>query len=150
MSNNNGRRERAGFSWRFETSLANMFDDDGISWFYKTNRELGGIFGVSKKTITNWRKNDTFPGVEMCINICEILQISIEWFLTGYGKPDRAVQYSIDQQWLNEMYNLMTTKQKTQALNNMFQGYDNKLKIINDKHQRALKLVANTKDLLKT
>jgi len=152
MTKQDGSRQRAGFSWRFELGLAQQFDADGCCWFDKSNRELGLLFHVSKKTITNWRKNDIFPGVETCVRICDLLAISIEWLLTGYGQPDRAPQLPIDKQWLNEMYDTMNSEDKTRVLNDMFQGYNNTdVKTVNNtKHQRVLQLVASTRDQTST
>lgn len=155
MKRQDSSRERAGFSWRFEIGLAQRFDKNGISYFDKSNRELGAIFNVSKKTITNWRKNDVFPGVEQTILICNELIISVEWLLTGYGQPERAPKPSIDTQWLVELYENMSGDEKMAILNAAFLNNINMLanpstQQKKSNHQKVLKLVANARDQTKT
>ena len=48
-----------------------------------TQKELSEIFQINQDTITNYVKEKSFPKADMLLNICNLLDISIDWLMTG-------------------------------------------------------------------
>ncbi len=49
---------------------------------------LADYLGVNKSVIYTWRTRETDPGSEFILRICDFLNITIEWLITGKEKPD--------------------------------------------------------------
>ena len=46
-----------------------------------TQKELSEILRVNQDTITNYVKEKSFPKADMLLNICDLLDISIDWLI---------------------------------------------------------------------
>jgi transcriptional regulator with XRE-family HTH domain len=49
---------------------------------------LAYALGVNESTVTRW-KNDGPMSLESAVALCGALDISLDWFLAGYGSMDR-------------------------------------------------------------
>lgn len=45
--------------------------------------DLARILDVQQSVISNWKKRNTTPPMEYALFICEFLDVSIEWLITG-------------------------------------------------------------------
>lgn len=45
--------------------------------------ELATFLGVNKSVVSTWKKRNTNPPSEMLVKICELLNVSINFLLTG-------------------------------------------------------------------
>jgi transcriptional regulator with XRE-family HTH domain len=50
---------------------------------------LAYTLGVNESTVTRW-KNDGPMSLESAVALCQALDISLDWFLLGYGTMDRS------------------------------------------------------------
>ena len=48
-----------------------------------TQKELSEILRVNQDTITNYVKEKSFPKADILLNLCDLLDISIDWLMTG-------------------------------------------------------------------
>lgn len=48
--------------------------------------DVSNVLGVSKSVISTWKKRNTNPPAEYIERICELLNVSIEYFITGKEK----------------------------------------------------------------
>ncbi len=108
MSLSMTKKKLPGFSRRFEMALSvnessGLINANEKSYFDKPGRELGDIFGVTKKTISNWRKLDVAPSGIKCIEICEKLNVEFRWLFTGLGEM-RNTDKSLGKLFLNQVY----------------------------------------------
>ena len=69
-----------GFSTRLEECLA----------IKKMNQtELARLIGIRRGSISDWKKNDSYPYADVAQKIAEILDTTVEYLVTG--KMDRAI-----------------------------------------------------------
>lgn len=50
--------------------------------------KLADFLGINKSVIYSWRTRNTDPGSEFIVQICDCIDVSIEWLITGVEKPD--------------------------------------------------------------
>ena len=62
-----------------------------------TQAELSRQTGISVQTISDWRHKKTNPGADKIMIICEVLQIDPKTLLTGDGRDEREVRYSMEE-----------------------------------------------------
>lgn len=55
-----------------------------------TQLQVANFVGVSKASISQWEKGDTFPRGENLYSLAKILKCEPEWLLTGKGTPSTA------------------------------------------------------------
>jgi transcriptional regulator with XRE-family HTH domain len=48
-----------------------------------SQKELAGKIGLRRPSISEWKKKRTFPYVDVAIKIAEILNVSVEYLVTG-------------------------------------------------------------------
>lgn len=48
--------------------------------------------GVSRNTIQNWKKRDSFPTLSVINRICELFNITVEQFFSSLNGDGKAVQ----------------------------------------------------------
>ena len=56
---------------------------------------LAYTLGVNESTVTRWKNNGAMS-LDSAVALCEALDISIDWFLTGYGFMDRRTTIYAD------------------------------------------------------
>ncbi len=54
------------------------------------SQKAADLFGVTKATITTWRKNNSIPKGDTLINMADALQVSVDYLL---GRTDNPVNY---------------------------------------------------------
>ena len=86
-----------------------------------TQAEFAKQVGISTSTISEWKKRKTNPTVDKIMDICNVLQITPEQFLTGKGIEDeREIAASSpeskftpgDVQMIEDYHNLREEQQK--------------------------------------
>lgn len=50
--------------------------------------KLAEYLGINKSVVYAWRRRETNPPVEYLEQICTLLNVSIEWLVTGKEKPN--------------------------------------------------------------
>ena len=81
--------EKALFSERFRQALsASRYAD-------YSNEKFGGVLGVTKQAISQWKRGDAIPGIATAIELAKALDVSIDWLLTGRG-PMRVIESKMD------------------------------------------------------
>jgi transcriptional regulator with XRE-family HTH domain len=80
---------------------------------------LAFTLGVNESTVTRW-KNDGPMSLESAIALCQTLDMSLDWFLVGYGSMDQHTTRADaaaedDELWssFNKAAATMTTQSKT-------------------------------------
>ena len=78
------------------------------------NVELAKKLNINKSVISNWKTRKTNPPSEMIIPICELLNVSPIYLLTG---KEILNNYSDEEINLLNKYNLLTEKNKDKVKN---------------------------------
>ena len=78
-----------------------------------TAKELTESLGVGKTTVNDWRRGKSTPSPKALIGISHILDVSIDWLLTGSDKPRAPygtsdLIYSVEEQLLLSYYRNMS------------------------------------------
>ena len=89
-----------------------------------TQKEFSKKTGIPESTVSDWRKKRTNPTAEKILIICEVLDVTPQWLLSGIeaqgdrgGKPDKYVIYSgTDSGVLIERFNAMDAGQQERVL----------------------------------
>ena len=68
-----------------------------------TQKELSEILQVNQDTITNYIKEKSFPKADMLLNICDLLDISIDWLIKGQEHKSETKMDFSDVQQLTEI-----------------------------------------------
>lgn len=76
-----------------------------------TQENLAKVLNTTQPAIGNWKKRGTNPSIEDLPQICELLDISIEYLITGQEKNN---YYSKDEQHLIQQYRDAPPKAKEQ------------------------------------
>lgn len=66
------------FQMDFGNRLRDARNDAGL-----TGEKLGDLLGVSKQTIAHWEANRYEPKLIYLARLCEVLDVSADWLLTG-------------------------------------------------------------------
>jgi transcriptional regulator with XRE-family HTH domain len=66
------------FRMDFGNRLRDARNDAGL-----TGEKLGDLLGVSKQTIAHWEANRYEPKLMYLARLCEVLDVSADWLLTG-------------------------------------------------------------------
>jgi transcriptional regulator with XRE-family HTH domain len=53
--------------------------------------ELSDYLGVNKTVVSSWKKRNTDPPASYTVQICELLGISIEYYITGTEKENSII-----------------------------------------------------------
>ena len=61
----------------------------------KTMAELSRVLGVRTSTTSNWKKRHTDPPASLIAPICEFLDVSCEYLLTGSEKEEKVDENEI-------------------------------------------------------
>lgn len=83
-----------------------IMDEKGI-----ISADLAKKLGVSRGTVTNWKSRGTNPPADYIVVICELLEVDIEYFLSGKTK---TLNINYDEKNLIEHYRLCNTENKKQ------------------------------------
>ena len=89
-----------------------------------TQKHFSEKTGIPQSTISDWRKKRTNPASDKIMVICNILEVTPEWLLSGVkGQGDRAERldwYVIDRDSevgrIIEIYNEMTKSQRDRLM----------------------------------
>ena len=54
-----------------------------LSQLYMTQKEFSEKTGIQPSTISEWKKNKTNPSSEKIMPICEALDVTPDWLLSG-------------------------------------------------------------------
>jgi transcriptional regulator with XRE-family HTH domain len=80
---------------------------------------LAFTLGVNESTVTRW-KNDGPMSLESAMALCQTLDMSLDWFLVGYGSMDQhtradAAAAEDDELWssFHKVAATMTTQSRT-------------------------------------
>lgn len=80
---------------------------------------LAFTLGVNESTVTRWKRNGPMS-LDSAISLCQALDISLDWFLVGYGSIDqhtrRTAVPNIDERlWssFNRVGSTMSTQSKS-------------------------------------
>lgn len=76
-----------------------------------TQESLAKILNTTQPAIGNWKKRGTNPSIEDLPKICELLDISIEYLITG---QETEKHYSKDEQRILQQYRDAPPKAKEQ------------------------------------
>ncbi|MHB8883535.1 MAG: helix-turn-helix domain-containing protein [Methylovirgula sp.] len=52
---------------------------------------LAHTLGVNESTVTRWKNNGPMS-LDRAIALCDLLDISLDWFLAGYGSMERHIK----------------------------------------------------------
>jgi transcriptional regulator with XRE-family HTH domain len=63
---------------KFIEIFENLLKNNSIS-----QKELAGKIGLRRPSISEWKKKGTYPYVDVAIKIAEILNVSVEYLVTG-------------------------------------------------------------------
>lgn len=86
----------------------------------KTIASLCTYIDVKSNVVANWKAQNTIPPARYLVSICEFLDISADYLLTGEDAWQRDVlETSIDRQRLLKYYDLMTDFEKGELLGEM-------------------------------
>ncbi len=64
--------------------MNNVFKDrvtEAIKYSGYTQKQLSEILKISEGNITNWKKGDNYPSVEVLIELCKLLDESADYLL---------------------------------------------------------------------
>lgn len=56
---------------------------------------LAHTLGVNESTVTRWKNNGPMS-LDRAIALCDLLDISLDWFLAGYGAMERHIKSNLD------------------------------------------------------
>ena len=92
-----------------------------------TQKDFAAKTGIKQSTISEWKKNKTNPSSDKILGICEALDVSPEWLLSGVdSSPSRRKSkeyYVVDVHteigFLIEMYNSMEKTKRDRLLGYM-------------------------------
>lgn len=54
--------------------------------------DLARVLDINKTVVSAWKKRGTNPPIEFTVQICELLDISIEYYITGKKKVDLTLE----------------------------------------------------------
>ncbi len=85
-----------------------------------TQKDFAKKTGIKQSTISEWKKNKTNPSSDKILGICEALEVSPEWLLSGVdsaasrkkNKEFYVVGINTEIGFLIEMYNSMEKTQR--------------------------------------
>lgn len=60
----------------FKERIAEALKYSGIS-----QKQLSEMLGISEGNITNWKKGDNLPSVEVLVKLCKIFDVSADYLL---------------------------------------------------------------------
>ena len=75
--------------------------------------DLSSYLGISKSVITNWKKRGSNPPAELLVNICELLDISIEYLLTG---KEEQQQFNTNESELLELFKQLPEREQLKVI----------------------------------
>ena len=55
---------------------------------------LAHTLGVNESTVTRWKNNGPMS-LDRAIALCDLLDISLDWFLVGYGPMERHIEKDV-------------------------------------------------------
>lgn len=58
--------------------------------------ELAKKLEIKQSVISNWKKRNTNPPIEYSVVICEFLEISLEYLITGKEKQEGLTEYETE------------------------------------------------------
>ena len=101
-----------------------------------TQKEFSERTGIPQSTISDWRKKRTNPTAEKIMIICKVLDVTMEWLLSGVepqgerGNPQKwyAIDAETDAGKLVTMYNTMN-----QGMQERLLGYADALLKLSEK-----------------
>lgn len=74
--------------------------------------DICNYIGIKYNVFTTWKTRETDPPAKYLIQICEFLNISLEYLLTGQEKSPSASNLNADEQELLEYFNKLSDKSK--------------------------------------
>lgn len=77
--------------------------------------DLCEAIGISSSTMTNWKNRGTDPPAKHIIPICEFLNVSPYFLLTG-KENNEEIALSLDEQKLLEIYGKLSDDEKKEAV----------------------------------
>ena len=83
--------------------ILQLLNDKGLK-----QKDLALYTGISQSAISDWRKKGTNPSADKIVKICEFLNVSTDFLLTGVDKPN-----SKNESKLLEIYNNLTPDNQT-------------------------------------
>ena len=73
---------------------------DKLDEMNMTQKEFSEKTGIPQSTVSDWRKKHTNPTADKIMVICKVLDVSMEWLLSGIepegDRSDPAKWYAID------------------------------------------------------
>lgn len=90
-------------------------------------KDLAEFLGTKPSTVNGWKETNRNPSSELIVRICEFLDVSYEYLLTGKHTASTSIS-SGDKEWLELIHNLPPEKQY--EFRGEIKGY---LKCLNEK-----------------
>lgn len=73
--------------------------------------DLCRFLGINTSTMTNWKNRNTDPPAKYIFPICEFLNVSCEFLLTGKETQITSITSKEDEEWLALIHRLPEKKQ---------------------------------------
>lgn len=87
-----------------------------------TGKEIGGILGLKKSPLTDWKNNKSRPTLEQIITLCDFFAVTSDYLLFGGNQNIVApIQFTADEQNLVKSFNTLNNKQKTVILGKIYE-----------------------------
>lgn len=77
--------------------------------------DICNYIGIKYNVFTTWKTRETDPPAKYLVQICEFLNISLEYLLTGEEKSSPTVKMTADERELLEIYNNLSPKSQGQV-----------------------------------
>jgi len=98
-----------------------------------TQKELSEILRVNQDTITNYVKEKSLPKADMLLNICDLLDISIDWLIKGDDNSNNIRHLTDEEKYLIKIFRELDSRDQEEIKLN-----------IKVKHKLMLDRKANT------
>lgn len=84
-----------------------------------SNAELSRGTGIKTNTISDWKTKGTNPSADNIVRICDFLQISTDYLLTGKDNSPPSLSLRDDELELLRYYNALTILERGKVLARM-------------------------------
>lgn len=95
--------------------------------------QLADKLGISKGVISNWKKRKTNPPIEYTVLICELLEVSIEYLITG-EENNKNLDLNENEQEMLEKFNQLPEREQIKIIGIV----EERLEKYNEKEQNSL------------
>lgn len=108
--------------------------------------DLCSAININTSTMTNWKNRNTDPPAKYIIPICEFLQVSPYFLLTGNENNLPAQELSTDERRLLHMYSLLSDMEKGEILGELKAITSNRENIKKNDNLQTVLIAARSSD----